>query len=67
MSFSGYGYRDQHMGHHQPPMGNHEQQMEHRRLDTQLTTIEETQHDILNTLHQHTQWQAEMGECITTI
>jgi hypothetical protein len=48
-------------------MGYHEQQMEHPRLDTRLTTIEETQHDIQNQLHQHSQWQAEMGERITTI
>jgi hypothetical protein len=28
-------------GHHPPPMGFHEQQMEHARFDTRLTTIEE--------------------------
>jgi hypothetical protein len=48
-------------------MGYHEKQTEHPRLDTRLTTIEETQHDIQNQLHQHSQWQAEMGERITTI
>jgi hypothetical protein len=67
MSFSACGYHDQHMGHHQPPMGYNELQTEHPRLNTRLTTIEETQHDIQNQLHQHTQWQAEMGEHITTI
>ena len=60
MSFSTYGYHDQ-------PMSYHEQQMERPHLDTRLTTIEETQHDIHNTLHQHSQWQVEMGEHITNI
>jgi peptidyl-tRNA hydrolase len=55
------------MGHHQPPMVYNEQQAEHPRHNTGLTTIEETQHDIQNQLHQHTPWQAEMGERITTI
>jgi hypothetical protein len=39
MSLSAHGYHDQ-------PMGYHEQQMEHPRLDTRLTTIEEMQQDI---------------------
>ena len=39
MSFSARGYHDQ-------PMGYHDQQMEHSRLNTRLTTIEETQQDI---------------------
>ena len=39
--------------------------MDHSRLNTRLTTIEETQQDIRNTLHQHSQWQAEMGGTIT--
>ena len=60
MSFSAYGYHDQ-------PMGYHEQQMERPCLDTRLTTIEETQQDILNQLHQHSQWQAQMGERIASI
>jgi hypothetical protein len=47
------GYHDQDMGHHPPPMGYHEQQMEHARFDTRLTTIEESQHETQNTLHQH--------------
>ena len=53
MSFSAYGY--------------HDQQMDHSRLNTRLTTIEETQQDIRNTLHQHAQWQAEMGGAIMNI
>ena len=60
MSFSIYGYHDQAMGYH-------EQQMERPRLDTRLMTIEETQHDIQNQLHQHSQWQAQMGERIASI
>ena len=60
MSLSAYGYYDQ-------PMGYHEQQMELRRLDNRLTTIEDTQHNIQNQLHQHTQWQAEAGERFAAI
>jgi len=41
--------------------------MQRPHLDNRLTTIEETQQDIRNQLHQHSQWQAEMGEHITTI
>jgi hypothetical protein len=41
--------------------------MDHSRLDTRLTTIEETQQDIQNTLHQNSQWQAEMGGAIANI
>ena len=48
-------------------MGYHDQQMQHARLDTRLTNIEETQHDIQNMLHQHSQWQAEMRDHITSI
>ena len=61
------GYHDQHMGHHPPPMGYYEQQMEHARFDIRLTTIEENQHEIQNTLHQHSQWQEEAGQCLVTI
>ena len=39
MCFSARGYHDQHMVYH-------DQQMEHSRLNTRLTTIEETQQDI---------------------
>ena len=60
MSFSAHGYHDQHMSYH-------DQQMENSRLGTMLTTIEETQQDIQNMLHQHSQWQAEMGDHITSI
>ena len=60
MSFSTRGYYDQ-------PMGYHDQQMEHSRLDARLTTIEETQQDIQNMLHQHSQWQAEIGDRLTNI
>ena len=67
MSFSAHGFHDQHMGHHPPPMGYHEQQMEHARFDTRLTTIEENQHEIQNTLHQHSQWQEEAGQYLATI
>ena len=41
--------------------------MEHSRLDTRLTTIKEMQQDIQNMLHQHSQWQAEVGDRITNI
>ena len=41
--------------------------MECPRLDTKLMTIKETQQDIQNQLHQNSQWQAEMGERITSI
>jgi len=41
--------------------------MEHSRLDTRLMTIEETQQEIQNTPHQHSQWQAEVGDRITNI
>ena len=60
MSFSACGYHDQHMGYH-------DQQMEHSRLNTRLTTIEEMQQDIQNTLHHHSQWQVEIGVRITSI
>ena len=60
MSFSAHGCHDQLMGYH-------DQQMERSCLDTRLTNIEETQHDIQNTLHQHSQWQAEVGDRITNI
>ena len=60
MSFSARGYHDQ-------PMGYHDQQMEHSRLDTRLTNIKETQQDIQNMLHQHSQWQAEVGDRLTNI
>ena len=53
MSFSTCGYNDQ--------------QMDHSCLDTRLTTIEETQQDICNTLHQHSQWWANMGDVIINI
>jgi hypothetical protein len=55
MSFSGFGYHD------------HEQRMERTHLDNRLTTIEENQQEIQSMLHQHTQWQAEAGERLTTI
>ena len=42
-------------------------QMEHHRHDNRLTTIEETQHAIQNTLHQYSQWQADMGHAIANI
>ena len=48
-------------------MGYHDQQMDHARLDTRLTTIEETQHAIQNTLHQHSQWHANMGYATANI
>jgi hypothetical protein len=62
MSFSARGYHDQ-------PMGYHEQQTELSRFDTRLTTVEETQQDIQNTVHQHShsQWQAEVGDRLTSI
>ena len=47
--------------------GDHDQQMDHSHLNTRLTTIEEMQQDIRNTLHQHAQWQAEMGGAIMNI
>jgi hypothetical protein len=53
MSFSARGY--------------HDQQMDHSRLDTRATTIEETQQDIQNTHHEHSQWQVEVGDRITNI
>jgi len=59
MSFSTYGYQDQ-------PMGYHEQQMERPHLKNRLTTIE-TQNNIQNQLHQHTQWQAEARERLVVI
>ena len=61
------GYHDQHMGHHLLPMGYHEQQMEHARFDTRLSTIEENQHEIQNTLHQYSRWQEEEGQRLATI
>jgi len=61
------GYHDQDTGHHLPPMGYHEQQMEHARFDTRLTTIEENQLEIQNTLHQHFQWQEEAGQRLVAI
>jgi len=39
-------HHDQHMGYHDQHMGYHDQHMEHSRLDTRLTTIEETHQDI---------------------
>ena len=60
MSFSVRSYHDQ-------PMGYHDQQMQHACLDTRLMTIEETQHDIQNMLHQHSQWQAQVGDRLTNI
>ena len=60
MSFSARAYHDKLMGYH-------DQQMEHARFDTRLTTIEETQHDIQNTLHQHSQWKEEVGDRLTNI
>ena len=60
MSFS---YR----GHHDHPTGYHEQQMEYARFDTRLTTIEENQQEIWNTLHQHSQWQEEAGQRLVAI
>ena len=60
MSFSALSYHDHQMGYH-------DQQMDHSRLDTRLTTIEETQQDIRNTLHQHSQWQTNMGDIIANI
>ena len=53
MSFSGGGY--------------HDQQMDHHRIDNRLTTIEGQNTAIQNTLHEHSQWQAMMGEAITNI
>jgi len=43
MSFSARGYHDH-------PTGYHEQQMEYAHFDTRLTTIEENQQEIRNTL-----------------
>ena len=67
MSFSGHGFHDQHIGHHPPPMGYHEQQMEHARFDNRLTTIEEGQQEIQDTLNQHSQWQEEAGQRLAAI
>lgn len=47
MSFSGCGY--------------HDFQMTNQRIDNRLQTIEESQAAIQNTLHNHAQWQANMG------
>lgn len=60
MSFSARGYHDQ-------PMGYHDQQMEYACLDNRLTVIEETQHNIQDTLHQQSQWQEEVGQRLTNI
>ena len=60
MSFSARGYHDH-------PTGYHEQQMEYARFDTRLTTIEENQQEIQNTLHQHSQWQEEAGQRLIAI
>jgi hypothetical protein len=53
--------------HHPTPMGYHEQQMEHAHFNTRLTTIEEGQQEIQNTLHQHFQWQEEARQRIAAI
>jgi len=44
MSFSSRGY--------------HDQQTDHHRFDNRLTTLEEQNTAIQNTLHDHSQWQA---------
>ena len=41
--------------------------MEHAQLDTRLMTIEEMHQDIQNMLHQHSQWQEEVGDRLTNI
>ena len=60
MSFSAHGYHDH-------PIGYHEQQMEYACFDTRLTTIEENQQEIRNTLHEHSQWQEEAGQRLAAI
>jgi hypothetical protein len=35
----------------------HEQSVDIARIENRLTTIEEGQQEIRNTLHQHAQWQ----------
>jgi hypothetical protein len=64
MSFSAWGFHDQTPGFHDPYMGHHHQPppmdqdppVDLARIDTRLTTIEEGQQEIHNTLHQHAQW-----------
>jgi hypothetical protein len=41
-----------HHHHHQPPPMGHEQSVDLARINTRLTTIEEGQQKIRNTLHQ---------------
>jgi hypothetical protein len=53
MSFSGRGYHDFHENQH--------------RINGRRTTIEEQNAAIQSTLHQHPQWQANMGHAIADI
>jgi hypothetical protein len=41
-----------------------EQLVDLARIDTRLTTIEEGQQEIRNTLHQHAQWQEHMTQTL---
>jgi hypothetical protein len=59
-------YMGHHHHHHQPPMG-HEQPVELASINTKLTTIEEDQQQIRNTLHQHAQWQEHMTQTLPDI
>ena len=41
--------------------------MKYTRFDIRLTTIEENQQEIQDTLHQHSQWQEEAGQRLAAI
>jgi hypothetical protein len=75
MSFSAWGFHDHTTGfhgpymghHHHPPPMDHEQLVDLVRIDTRLTTIEEGQQEICNTLHQYAQWQEHITQTLTDI
>jgi hypothetical protein len=46
---------------------DHEQSVDLARIDTRLTTIEEGQQEIRNTLHQYAQWQEHMTQTLADI
>jgi hypothetical protein len=75
MSFPARGFNDHMLGFHDPYMGHHHQPspmdqdppVDLACIDTRLTTIEEGQQEIRNTLHQHTQWYEHMMQTLTDI
>jgi hypothetical protein len=61
------GHHHHHHHHHQPPPMGHEQSVDLACIDTRLTTIEDSQQENRNTLHQQAQWQEHTTQTLADI